>query len=125
MCRCLSILQDNPDNPLRSEDIENYYQINSKGVLFHTSSSCHSNIDFSGIMTTFLSHLHHVLIHLVDMTSVFSIQQCCRLTSTQEGKEESIGLTTLREGEIGLKTHKSYKDFTGTAVAESVWFLAK
>ncbi|XP_027127993.1 poly [ADP-ribose] polymerase 11 isoform X1 [Larimichthys crocea] len=43
--------EDEPDNPLRSEDIESHYKINSKAVLKVSSSSCdrHSDIDFSGI----------------------------------------------------------------------------
>uniref|UniRef100_A0A0F8AHQ2 Poly [ADP-ribose] polymerase n=1 Tax=Larimichthys crocea TaxID=215358 RepID=A0A0F8AHQ2_LARCR len=43
--------EDEPDNPLRSEDIESHYKINSKAVLKVSSSSCdrHSDIDFSEV----------------------------------------------------------------------------
>ncbi|XP_019129025.1 poly [ADP-ribose] polymerase 11 isoform X2 [Larimichthys crocea] len=49
--------EDEPDNPLRSEDIESHYKINSKAVLKVSSSSCdrHSDIDFSAMLQTDLS----------------------------------------------------------------------
>ncbi|KAG8005613.1 Poly [ADP-ribose] polymerase 11 [Nibea albiflora] len=45
--------EDEPDDPLRSEDIEFYYQINSKAVI-RVPSSCdrHSYIDFSAMLQT-------------------------------------------------------------------------
>ncbi|XP_054480599.1 protein mono-ADP-ribosyltransferase PARP11-like [Anoplopoma fimbria] len=44
--------EDDPDNPLRSEDIEQYFGRNSKGVLHKSSSNCHIKIDFSAMLWT-------------------------------------------------------------------------
>ncbi|XP_031169291.1 protein mono-ADP-ribosyltransferase PARP11 [Sander lucioperca] len=44
--------EDDPDNPLRSEDIENMYIRNSKAVLNTYSLNCHSKIDFSAMLET-------------------------------------------------------------------------
>ncbi|XP_030006202.1 protein mono-ADP-ribosyltransferase PARP11 isoform X2 [Sphaeramia orbicularis] len=42
--------EDDPDNPLESEDIERYYLINSKGTLNVSSFNCHICIDFSAML---------------------------------------------------------------------------
>ncbi|XP_042366862.1 protein mono-ADP-ribosyltransferase PARP11 [Plectropomus leopardus] len=47
--------EDDPDNPLRSEDVEKYYQRNSKAVINSSSSNCHSRIDFSAMVHTDMS----------------------------------------------------------------------
>ncbi|XP_022605370.1 poly [ADP-ribose] polymerase 11-like [Seriola dumerili] len=44
--------EDDPNNPLQSEDIEKYYLRNSKGVLNTSSSDCHSKIDFLEMLQT-------------------------------------------------------------------------
>ncbi|XP_074481552.1 protein mono-ADP-ribosyltransferase PARP11-like [Sebastes fasciatus] len=44
--------EDDPDNPLRSEDIEKYYRRNSKAVLNSSSSDCRYKIDFSAMLKT-------------------------------------------------------------------------
>ncbi|XP_033471158.1 protein mono-ADP-ribosyltransferase PARP11 [Epinephelus lanceolatus] len=47
--------EDDSDNPLRSEDIENYYQRNPKAVVNTSSCNRHSRIDFSAMLHTNLS----------------------------------------------------------------------
>ncbi|KAK5848875.1 hypothetical protein PBY51_008562 [Eleginops maclovinus] len=44
--------EDDPDYPLRSEDIEKYYQKNSKGVLNTSSCNSQRKIDFSAMLQT-------------------------------------------------------------------------
>ncbi|KAI3366730.1 hypothetical protein L3Q82_009402 [Scortum barcoo] len=44
--------EDDPDNPLRSKDIDQSYLMDSKGVLKTASSDCHSKIDFSVMLQT-------------------------------------------------------------------------
>ncbi|KAI3366731.1 hypothetical protein L3Q82_009403 [Scortum barcoo] len=44
--------EDDLDNPLRSKDIDQYYLMDSKGVLKTASSDCHSKIDFSVMLQT-------------------------------------------------------------------------
>ncbi|XP_051247957.1 protein mono-ADP-ribosyltransferase PARP11 [Dicentrarchus labrax] len=47
--------EDDPDHPCRSEDIEQYYQRNSKGVLNVSSPGCQRKIDFSAMLQTDLN----------------------------------------------------------------------
>ncbi|KAF3859214.1 hypothetical protein F7725_021613 [Dissostichus mawsoni] len=44
--------EDDPDNPLRSEDIEKYYKRNSKAVLNTSSGNCESKMDYSAMLQT-------------------------------------------------------------------------
>uniref|UniRef100_UPI0037E9AE4C protein mono-ADP-ribosyltransferase PARP11-like n=1 Tax=Semicossyphus pulcher TaxID=241346 RepID=UPI0037E9AE4C len=44
--------EEDPDSPLKSEDIEKYYQINSKASLDTSSSDCRSKVDFSAMLQT-------------------------------------------------------------------------
>ncbi|XP_030295360.1 protein mono-ADP-ribosyltransferase PARP11 [Sparus aurata] len=44
--------EDDPDNPLSSQDIENYYQRNSKAVLNTSTANCQGNVDFSAMLQT-------------------------------------------------------------------------
>ncbi|XP_010780716.1 poly [ADP-ribose] polymerase 11-like [Notothenia coriiceps] len=44
--------EDDPDNPLRSEDIEKYYKRNSKAALNTSSGNCESKMDFSAMLQT-------------------------------------------------------------------------
>lgn len=47
--------EDDPSNPLMSEDMEKSYQTNSKATLSPLSPSCHMKIDFSAMLQTDLN----------------------------------------------------------------------
>lgn len=64
------ILQDDPDNPLSSVNIENYYLRDSKAVLNTSSGSCRSKIDFSGLyifMLTVVVGLENEKLSCIDL----------------------------------------------------------
>lgn len=48
--RFVSTRQEDPNNPIRSEDVENYFQRNPAGILKASLTGCQSKIDFKGNM---------------------------------------------------------------------------
>lgn len=55
--RFVSTWQEDPNNPIKSEDVENYFQGNPAGILKASLFGCQSKIDFKGVHICILHYL--------------------------------------------------------------------
>ncbi|KAM9334650.1 protein mono-ADP-ribosyltransferase PARP11 [Symphorus nematophorus] len=80
--------EDDPDNPLSSQDVENYYLRNSKGILNTSSSIGRSKIDFSAMLQTDLNTRRQRRVH-----RGFNIDRSCSCFSAAPVFWENIDPT--------------------------------
>ncbi|XP_041636825.1 protein mono-ADP-ribosyltransferase PARP11-like [Cheilinus undulatus] len=81
--------EDDPDNTVRSEDVEKYYLLNSKSTLDINSSNCQSKIDFSAMLQTDLKTGRQRRIQ-----RGFNIERSCSCFSEAPVFWENIDLTS-------------------------------